>query len=311
VLDEEPTRPSALTPPEGPAGRPAGLAGHAQRLQGDLDNILLKALEKRPRRYASVDELAADLRATPGRLPGERARTEPGLPAGQVRAAQLADAAPELALCAVPRPRAAGAVGALAQHRPQRGRHRTDPPSHRAAGGGAALRAGRSARPRRPGGRARQHHSEPGPDPELGRPGAGGPADAGQGRAGVPRAAGRHRHAPRVRPPRGAGGDQVRGLPAPPARHRHGLARADPAAPGPRRRGRAGTRIGPAFAARQRRSRAAEPGLARRPAAGVAHPGAGAAAPRRGRRRPRGLRPGLGRERAAWPGRRAPRANGR
>lgn len=48
VLEEEPTRPRLLQP----------------GLRGDLDNILLKALQKPPeRRYASVDALAADVRA--------------------------------------------------------------------------------------------------------------------------------------------------------------------------------------------------------------------------------------------------------
>lgn len=65
VLSEAPTRPSALSAPGGsPAEGPAWLATR-QRLKGDLDNILLKALEKEPeRRYASVDQFAADLRAT-------------------------------------------------------------------------------------------------------------------------------------------------------------------------------------------------------------------------------------------------------
>ncbi len=61
VLNDEPTRPSALSP---------GLATDPQwvhtrrRLEGDLDNILLKALDKRvEQRYASVDALSADLRA--------------------------------------------------------------------------------------------------------------------------------------------------------------------------------------------------------------------------------------------------------
>jgi tetratricopeptide (TPR) repeat protein len=60
VLDETPTRPSRLPPdlvgPDWEAMR--------QRLRGDLDSILLKALAKQPdARYASVDALAADLRA--------------------------------------------------------------------------------------------------------------------------------------------------------------------------------------------------------------------------------------------------------
>jgi eukaryotic-like serine/threonine-protein kinase len=59
VLEEQPTRPSSLS---------ADLVADPQwmstrkRLQGDLDNILLKALEKSvDRRYASVDALAADV----------------------------------------------------------------------------------------------------------------------------------------------------------------------------------------------------------------------------------------------------------
>jgi hypothetical protein len=61
VLHDEPTRPSALSP--GLVADPQWLA-HRRRLQGDLDNILLKALDKRiAQRYASVDALAADLRA--------------------------------------------------------------------------------------------------------------------------------------------------------------------------------------------------------------------------------------------------------
>jgi tetratricopeptide (TPR) repeat protein len=61
VLEDEPTRPSALSP-----SRPEDTAWLATRkkLQGDLDNILLKALAKPlDRRYASVDQLAADVRA--------------------------------------------------------------------------------------------------------------------------------------------------------------------------------------------------------------------------------------------------------
>ena len=65
VLNEAPTRPSSLTPPEGPAANAQAWLATRQRLQGDLDNILLKALEKDvPRRYAGVDAFAADLRAT-------------------------------------------------------------------------------------------------------------------------------------------------------------------------------------------------------------------------------------------------------
>ncbi len=59
VLEDEPTRPSSLSAEQGLD--PQWLM-HRKRLQGDLDNILLKALEKPvDRRYASVDALAADV----------------------------------------------------------------------------------------------------------------------------------------------------------------------------------------------------------------------------------------------------------
>ncbi|RZJ12614.1 MAG: serine/threonine protein kinase [Rubrivivax sp.] len=61
VLEDEPTRPSRLSPDD--VGDPQW-QNRARTLQGDLDNIVLKALEKNAeRRYASVDALAADLRA--------------------------------------------------------------------------------------------------------------------------------------------------------------------------------------------------------------------------------------------------------
>ena len=61
VLEEDPTRPSALSP--GLVADPQWMATR-RRLAGDLDNILLKALDKRPEaRYPSVDALAADIRA--------------------------------------------------------------------------------------------------------------------------------------------------------------------------------------------------------------------------------------------------------
>ncbi|WP_310386828.1 serine/threonine-protein kinase [Roseateles sp.] len=61
VLEETPTRPSGL-------GADLGFGpdwlSTRKRLSGDLDNILLKALEKTPeRRYASVEAFAADVRA--------------------------------------------------------------------------------------------------------------------------------------------------------------------------------------------------------------------------------------------------------
>ena len=61
VLEEQPTRPSRLSASE--ALDPQWLSTR-KRLEGDLDNILLKALQKSPeRRYGSVDMLAADVRA--------------------------------------------------------------------------------------------------------------------------------------------------------------------------------------------------------------------------------------------------------
>ena len=61
VLEDEPTAPSRLSPAEAPD--PLWLQ-HRHRLQGDLDNILLKALQKGvEQRYTSVDALAADVRA--------------------------------------------------------------------------------------------------------------------------------------------------------------------------------------------------------------------------------------------------------
>ena len=67
VLEEQPMRPSRLgvdqaRDPQWPQVR--------RKLQGDLDNILLKALEKTvERRYASVDAMAADVRAYLGGYP--------------------------------------------------------------------------------------------------------------------------------------------------------------------------------------------------------------------------------------------------
>jgi hypothetical protein len=67
VLEEDPTKPSEL-----PADAVPDAAWHATRrtLQGDLDNILLKALEKDPaRRYGTVEALAEDLRRYLGGYP--------------------------------------------------------------------------------------------------------------------------------------------------------------------------------------------------------------------------------------------------
>ncbi|MBQ0943239.1 serine/threonine protein kinase [Ideonella sp. 4Y16] len=67
VLEEEPTRPSALSP--GLVSDPQWMATR-KRLKGDLDNILLKALYKAPAaRYPSVDAFAADVRAHLAGLP--------------------------------------------------------------------------------------------------------------------------------------------------------------------------------------------------------------------------------------------------
>lgn len=52
VLESEVPKPSSVTP-----------AGWRKKIRGDLDNIILKAMAKEPgRRYASVDQLAEDLR---------------------------------------------------------------------------------------------------------------------------------------------------------------------------------------------------------------------------------------------------------
>ena len=61
VLEEQPTRPSRLSATE--ALDPQWLSTR-KRLKGDLDNILLKALEKSPeRRYGSAEAMAADVQA--------------------------------------------------------------------------------------------------------------------------------------------------------------------------------------------------------------------------------------------------------
>ena len=61
VLEDPPTRPSRLSADE--AVDPQWLSTR-KKLEGDLDNILLKVLEKAPeRRYASVDAFQADVRA--------------------------------------------------------------------------------------------------------------------------------------------------------------------------------------------------------------------------------------------------------
>ena len=67
VLEDEPTRPSRLSASD---SLDPAFATTRRQLEGDLDNILLKALEKDPaRRYASVDALRADVSAYLGGHP--------------------------------------------------------------------------------------------------------------------------------------------------------------------------------------------------------------------------------------------------
>jgi len=76
VLEDEPARPSSLSPEQAPD--PQWLSTRKQ-LEGDLDNILLKALDKAiERRYASVDALAADIR---NYLSGHPVSARPASPA--------------------------------------------------------------------------------------------------------------------------------------------------------------------------------------------------------------------------------------
>jgi tetratricopeptide (TPR) repeat protein len=134
VLEEQPQRPSAVTGSSAAAttGGP-GLAADPhwlatrRRLEGDLDNVLLKALDKSPEgRYASVDAFAADLRAWLGGFPVQaRAATRGYLLAKFLRRHRVPVAAAALAGVAVV---AGGAVAtwqavvaqqqrALAEHR--------------------------------------------------------------------------------------------------------------------------------------------------------------------------------------------------
>ena len=78
VLEEEPSRPSSLASPH------AGWETTRRLLQGDLDNILLKTLEKQPEaRYASVDALAADLNAYLEGRPVSARNASPGYVLGK------------------------------------------------------------------------------------------------------------------------------------------------------------------------------------------------------------------------------------
>lgn len=113
VLEEQPLRPSAVTGPgtgsPGLAADPHWLANR-RRLEGDLDNVLLKALDKSPDgRYASVDGFAADLRAFLAGFPVlARPATRAYLAAKFLRRHRVTVAAATLALVAVV---AGGAVG--------------------------------------------------------------------------------------------------------------------------------------------------------------------------------------------------------
>lgn len=62
VCDTLPPRPSSVVTPEAAEARGTTVRALRQTLRGDIDTIILKALEKDPgRRYASVSELEADL----------------------------------------------------------------------------------------------------------------------------------------------------------------------------------------------------------------------------------------------------------
>ena len=71
VGEETPQPPSrAAVSPELPAGRPEGAERLRRLLAGDLDRIILKAMHKEPgRRYATVDQLADDIRRHLAGLP--------------------------------------------------------------------------------------------------------------------------------------------------------------------------------------------------------------------------------------------------
>jgi len=64
IVDTEPTRPSDATCVDSATGAPSALPSqHRRALQGDLDNIVLKALKKSPaERYHTVEAFADDLR---------------------------------------------------------------------------------------------------------------------------------------------------------------------------------------------------------------------------------------------------------
>jgi eukaryotic-like serine/threonine-protein kinase len=112
VLQEQPTRPSRLSAAE--VLDPQWWQTR-KRLEGDLDNILLKALEKAPdQRYVSVDAMAADVRAFLEGRPVSARAAGPLYVAGKfVRRHRLAVAAGALGAVGL----VAGLAAALAQGR--------------------------------------------------------------------------------------------------------------------------------------------------------------------------------------------------
>ena len=116
VLEDQPTRPSQLSPASaGDAAVDPLWWQHRKRLAGDLDNILLKALEKgADQRYASVDAMAADLRAFLGGFPVSARAPSAAYVAGKfVRRHRVSMASAVLAVAAV----MVGSVAALHQAR--------------------------------------------------------------------------------------------------------------------------------------------------------------------------------------------------
>ena len=100
VLEEAPTRPSSLAPAS--TDDRTWLA-HRDKLRGDLDNILLKALEKTvEQRYTNVEGLAADVSAYLTGYPvGARAPTRRYVAAKFVARHRLAVGAASAGLCVV------------------------------------------------------------------------------------------------------------------------------------------------------------------------------------------------------------------
>ncbi len=116
VCEEEPPRPSTvvarINSASGTATRPAepapatprtAFATWRRQLEGDLDNIVVKALQKEPaRRYASVAAFSEDLRRHGEGLPVSARRDTPGYRAGKfVRRHKVGVAATALAILAL------------------------------------------------------------------------------------------------------------------------------------------------------------------------------------------------------------------